>query len=179
MNHDEAIDLKAGPVSLLFERGALRNFRICDVEFLRSVYITLRDVDGNPVPFGMNDLSIDRNEERFSISFVARHATPEIDFFWRVAMRGDEDGTLGVEIMGEAIRSFQYRRAGLCVLHPLTLCRGALCTIEKTGGSTERKRFPDETIAPWPLFTNIVSMKNQVAEGVDCTVRFSGGGVRD
>ena len=175
MNRDEAIDLKAGPVSLLFEGGALRNLMICDVEFLRSVYITLRDAHGNPVPFDMSDFSIDRGEERFSISFAARQTTPEIDFLWRVAMRGDEDGTIGVEINGKAMRSFQYRRAGLCVLHPLSLCRGALCTIEKTGGSTERKRFPDETIAPWPLFTNIVSMKNFVSDNVDCTVRLSGG----
>src|ERR1051325_2741428 len=70
----EQIELRAGPVSLLFEDGSIRYLRLGEREILRRIYAAVRDQEWRTVPGRIRDLRIERAEDSFRINFVSEHS---------------------------------------------------------------------------------------------------------
>ena len=60
----ERRELRAGPLSLVFESGDLRYIRLGDREVLRRVYVAVRDHNWDTIPIAISDLSIEESETR-------------------------------------------------------------------------------------------------------------------
>jgi hypothetical protein len=73
---------------------------------------------------------------------------------------------------GEALKTFEKYRIGLCVLHPIEGCAGENCIITHTDNKTENLKFP-MLISPHQPFMDIKSIK-WGGSGFQFTLNFSG-----
>jgi D-apionolactonase len=103
----ERLPLRAGPVSLVFENGAIRYIRLGDREVLRNVYAAVRDYNWGTVPPKLHNLRIEATGDSFRISHDSEHRKGEIDFVWRGAITGESDGRVVFTIDGEARATFR------------------------------------------------------------------------
>ncbi len=110
--------LRAGPVSLLFTGGDLRQIRYGDVEIARRIYVAIRDLDWNTLTGDITDLDIADRGDSFSIRFTRRHKAGDLDYEWRAEIDGDADGTIRYRMRGAALSAFAYAKIGICVHHP-------------------------------------------------------------
>src|SRR5262245_34303260 len=122
-------ELRAGPVTLLFEEGGLRYLRVGGREVLRGIYVAVRDRNWGTVPIRLSDLRIASDADSFAVAFRAEHRQGEIDFGWEGAVRGEPDGAVIFTMNGEARSTFWRNRIGFCVLHPME-CAGGPCSVE-------------------------------------------------
>src|SRR5262245_46907418 len=115
----EPRELRAGPLSLLFEEGDLRYIRVGDREIVRRVYVAVRDRNWGTVPPRISDLRIEMAADSFRIRYHAENRQGKIDFRWWAEITGDADGTIAFTMDGEARSTFLRNRIGFCVLHPI------------------------------------------------------------
>lgn len=164
--------LRAGPLSLLFDAGALRDVRLGEREVLRRVYVALRDPSWVTIPLEISDLVVEEGEQAFAVDFVADHCHGPIHFRWKGAVRGGADGTVRFEMDGEAISTFKRNRVGLCVLHPPDEYAGQPCLVESVDQVVETS-FP-RLISPHQPFLDLRAISHEVEAGVRAQVRFEG-----
>lgn len=167
-----ATPLHAGPVSLLFSNGDLRQLRVGDVELVQRIYVAVRDHNWGTVPVTLHDLEIDDQGDAFRITFQAVHTWPGIGFTWQGEIRGDVSGTIDFTLDGRADTTFQRNRIGFCILHPARAA-GAAVTLEHPDGSHTKSRFP-EHISPHQPFLNLRAITHEAAPGLRAEVRFEG-----
>ncbi|MBN1575800.1 MAG: hypothetical protein JW913_04565 [Chitinispirillaceae bacterium] len=168
------IPLRAGALRLLFDHGMVRSVYYGATEIVRRVYMALRDQYWNTIPYSIDNLCVKRDDVSFSLSFDAQHLAPGIDITWHCSMDGSAEGVVTIAMQGEAKSTFLRNRIGWCILHPLTLCKGAPCTLEKYVGSVEKARFPGDAIAPYQPFVGLRGMTYPVESEIDCSLRFTG-----
>ncbi|NLG19363.1 MAG: hypothetical protein GX556_18740 [Fibrobacter sp.] len=173
LSPSEPIFLKAGPLSLFYNDGMIRSIRFGEHEIVRRVYMALRDQYWNTIPFQITPVVSLIEDSSFEISFEALHKKREIHFKWIGRVTGDPDGNIRFEMKGEALCEFQHNRIGLCVLHPLELCAGRSCTIEKVNGDIVEKTFP-VFISPFQPFTDLRSISYGVPPAAKTVIRFEG-----
>src|SRR3984957_404967 len=113
-----AVLLRAGPVSLLFTGGDLRQIRHGDVEIARRIYVAIRDLDWNTLPGDITDLDVADRGDSFSIRFTGRHKAGDLDYEWRAEIDGEAAGTVRYRMRGVALSAFAYAKIGICVHHP-------------------------------------------------------------
>src|SRR5688572_4190637 len=130
--------LRAGPISLLFSNGDLRQLRVGGVEVVQRIYVAVRDQDWNTAPVTLHDLVIDDYGDHFNIAFLAVHLQNEIGFSWKGTIVGNKDGSLYFTMDGRADTTFRRNRIGFCVLHPATAA-GAPATLTHSDGSTSSR----------------------------------------
>jgi D-apionolactonase len=168
-----ALQLRAGPLSLVFDTGDLRYMRLDGREILRRVYFAVRDPEWLTLPTAISGLAIHSDDLTFRISFDAVNRAGPIDFRWRGTLEGSADGTVRFSVDGEAASSFLSNRIGICVLHPADECRGKPCIIEHVDGSTENSAFPDD-ISPHQPFVAVRAIRHEIRPGLSATVVFEG-----
>lgn len=170
-----AIELTAGPLSMIFEPGLafLRYIRMGEREVLRGVYSAVRDHNWGTVSPRVFNLKTETTSGAFRLSFDVECTEGPVEFFWKGAITGDAEGTIRFTMDGEARSSFTRNRIGFCILHPIEECAGRPCTVEKVDGTTERGAFPD-SISPHQPFFNMRAISHTVAPGVTAEVRFEG-----
>ncbi len=171
-----SVVLTAGPLSVEFAGGEVRNVRVGDEEVLRRLYVAVRDRDWGTVPLALSELDVQQREDGFRVAFVATHATetPEpIHFVWRGAITGDADGTLTCAMNGAAETAFLRNRIGWCVLHPPAACAGQPCTVTHPDGTTTTATFPVQ-IAPHQPFLDIRAMAHGTPHGNRVSLTFDG-----
>src|SRR4051812_15063231 len=134
--------LRAGPLSLVFEEGDLRYIRLGDQEIVRRLYVAIRDRNWGTVPPLLTHVQIESTPDSFRISYDVENKQGEIDFFRKGEITGDAQGTITFRMDGEARSSFVRSRIGFCVLHPHRECAGVACGVEHTDGSVEQGTFP-------------------------------------
>ena len=144
------IDLRAGPLRLVFENGDLRAVRLGEVEILRRVYVAIRDRNWGTVAPVFSNLHIDARPDSFEISFDVDNRQGEIDFAWRARFSGDSAGRLSLSMDGAARSTFQRNRIGFCVLLPAA-CAGQPCQVQHLDGSLEAGYLPGEIDASQPV----------------------------
>ena len=166
------VKLTAGPLSVVFEAGALRYFKVGELEVLRGVYAAVRDKDWGTVPGVLKDVEINDQGDAFDVRFTSEHVTSEIHFVWRGRVTGDERGRVRFTFDGEAHSTFRGNRVGFCVLHPMRAA-GAPCVLEHVDGATTEGRFP-EAVSPHQPFKNIRSITHEVTDGLWAEVRMEG-----
>ncbi len=139
-------ELRAGPLSLVYEAGDLRYVRLGEFEILRRVYVAVRDRNWGTVPAVLSNLQMDIGTDSFRISYDVENKQGEIDFFWRGTITGGERGTITFSMEGQARSTFWRNRLGFCVLHPME-CAGLAARIDHVDGTVEDSVFPEQ-IAP-------------------------------
>ncbi len=178
----EQTQLRAGPLSMIFEAGDLRYIRFGDHEILRRVYVAVRDHNWDTILPQLSNVQIEGDDEAFRITYDVENKQSEVDFFWQGTITGGADGTVTFSMDGEARSTFRRNRIGFCVLHPMG-CAGVPCRIEKVDGAVEEGVYPisiapqyliDGEIKPVAPFNNMRAVRYGVASGVEAEVRFEG-----
>ena len=178
----EQTQLRAGPLSMIFEAGDLRYIRFGDHEILRRIYVAVRDHNWDTILPQLSNVQIEHDSDAFHITYDVKNKGADVDFFWQGTITGDADGTITFSMDGEALSTFRRNRIGFCVLHPMG-CAGIPCRIEKVDGAVEESAFPitiapqlliDGEIKPVTPFNNMRSVRYEVTSGVEAEVRFEG-----
>ena len=165
-------ELRAGPLSLMFEDGDLRYVRFGNQEIIRRVYVAIRDHNWDTILPKLSNLQMDIADEKFKITYDVENKQDNIHFFWQGTIIGEEDGTVTFSMDGEAISTFERNRIGFCLLHPMS-CSNIPCHVEKIDGTIEKGIFP-EFISPHQPFTDMQAISHQVETDLWAEVRFSG-----
>ena len=178
----EQAQLRAGPLSAIFESGDLRYIRFDDHEILRRVYVAVRDHNWDTILPQLSNVQIERDSNAFRIAYDVENKHGEVNFFWKGTITGDADGTITFSMDGEARSTFRRNRIGFCVLHPMG-CAGVPCRIEKVDGAVEESIYPiaiapqhliDGEIKPVAPFNNMRAVRYEVTAGVEAEMRFEG-----
>ncbi|HVU70087.1 MAG TPA: hypothetical protein VHD63_23350 [Ktedonobacteraceae bacterium] len=151
--------LRAGPLLVTLEAGALRNIRLLaspPVEVLSGIYAAVRDHNWQTIAPRFLSYDVKAQEDAFQVSFVAEHVTAEVDFIWQGTISGSSAGEITFTLAGQARRSFRKNRIGFCVLHPMALA-GAEVEVETPHG-TQHSVFPS-AISPHQPFKDIRAMR--------------------
>lgn len=178
----EQIELRAGPLSLVYEAGDLRYIRLGRHEILRRIYVAIRDPNWGTILPKLSNIQMDIQPDSFRISYDVENKQGDIDFFWRGAISGNTAGTISFSMDGEARSTFRRNRMGFCILHPME-CAGAPARIEHVDGSVEENNFPqyigqqlviDGIVKPVHPFEEMQALTHQVVPGLWAEIRFSG-----
>ena len=178
----EGTQLRAGPLSMIFEAGDLRYIRFEDHEILRRVYVAIRDHNWDTILPQLSNVQIEREDDAFRITYDVENKHGEVNFFWKGTITGNADGTITFSMDGEARSTFRRNRIGFCVLHPMS-CAAVPCRIEKVDGTVEESVYPisiapqhliDGEIKPVAPFNNMRAVSYEVTAGVEAEVRFEG-----
>ena len=178
----EQTQLRAGPLSMIFEAGDLRYIRFGDHEILRRIYVAVRDHNWDTILLQLSNVQVEHDSDAFRITYDVKNKSADVDFFWQGTITGDTDGTITFSMDGEALSTFRRNRIGFCVLHPMG-CAGIPCRIEKVDGAVEESAFPitiapqllvDGEIKPVAPFNNMRAVRYEVTSGVEVEVRFEG-----
>jgi hypothetical protein len=167
------LDLRAGPLSLVYENGMVRDIRFGGREIVRRIYAAVRDEHWNTVAGDLSDFSMEKGQSSFSLCFSSRHRREDIDFLWNGQVQGLASGEISFSFSGIALSRFRRNRIGICVLHPADICKGMPCRIETAEGATEDAAFPYD-IAPRQPFLNLRAMSYAITPGLNATIRFQG-----
>jgi hypothetical protein len=111
------INLRAGPLSMVYEAGALRYIRLGKTEVLHQIYSAVRDHNWGTIMPQLSAVQMDIQADSFRIRYTSQHCQNDIDFVWTGKITGDRDGARRLRMDGErAPRSAQPHR--LLHLHP-------------------------------------------------------------
>ena len=169
----ETRELRAGPLSVLYEDGGLRYVRWGSTEILRRIYVAVRNRNWGTVPSAVTGLRVDAGADGFGVTFNVECRSGDIHFAWSGAIKGDAKGTIVFSMEGEARSTFFRNRLGFCVLHPIKECAGRPCIVEKVSGAVTRGSFPRYVWAQQP-FLDLKAISHEVVPGVRARVDFEG-----
>jgi hypothetical protein len=164
--------VRAGPLSLLVEDGAIRRLRLGNREVLRHVYVAVRDRNWATVCGNVSNVHLERDSSSFRLRFSCAHRDGEVDFRWTGTVVGSETGTISFAMDGEARATFLRHRLGFNVLHSAE-CAGTPFTAAKADGSVEHGVFP-ELISPHQPVSELRAIAHEVVPGVRADVRLTG-----
>src|SRR5207244_4783099 len=90
----EAIDLRAGPLAMIFEpkNAFLRYIRFGDREILRGIYVAVRDRNWGTVTPMISNLKTEVTAGTFHLSFDVNSHEGDINFRWNGNISGDNQG---------------------------------------------------------------------------------------
>jgi len=165
--------LRAGPLTVEFDNGALRYVKVGGREAIRNIAFVVRDKDWgtyNPI---LENLKIGQGPDGFDISFdaICKDANQELHYSARI--KGRSDGTLVFEGTGKAVTDFLTNRTGFVVLHPVDGVAGCPVEVEHVDGSNKDTAFP-ELIDPMCPFQDLRALTHEVLPGVKVTCRMVG-----
>jgi len=168
-------ELRAGPLSLIYEMGDLRTVKLGDHEVIRRIYVAIRDRNWGTVPPVLSNLQMDIGDASFRISYDVQNKEGDIDFSWKGSITGDPQGRIIFSMDGIAHSTFLRNRIGFCVLHPAA-CAGTRCVIEHVDGINEQATLPVYVVPHQPVqpFAEMQAISHEVAPGVWAEVRYSG-----
>lgn len=165
--------LRAGPVELLFDNGALRYLRVGGREAVRRIAMAVRDPDWGTVPARISALKIAAERDRFQVTFLAEHEAGPIRFRWHARIDGTPDGTVRYQMDGQALRAFRRNRIGLFVIHPAEGFAGREVEIETVDGQFKTGLVP-VAVSPHQVFERIRAIFHEIAPGCRAEVRLEG-----
>ncbi|MEM8853148.1 MAG: hypothetical protein AAGD34_05555 [Pseudomonadota bacterium] len=168
----EATTLTAGPVSAVFEDGALRTIAIGGVEAIRAIAFVVRDANWGTYAPSIENLMIEEEPGHFAVTYAARCGDRTQSLSYAVAITGRPDGVT-FQVTGTPGGDFQTNRTGFAVLHPVDGVAGASATVRHTDGADEIAKFPG-TIMPSQPFFDMAAITHEVAPGVSVTATLEG-----
>ena len=172
----EQVELRAGPVALIYEDGCVRYLRVGGKEVLRRIYTAVRDEQWRTVRGTIRDLKIENGGETFRISFVSEHDEFGVRYLWNGRIEGSADGRIVFEFDGKAQSEFKRNRIGFCVLHPPVAVIGAKCKVRRVDGAEAEAIFPKTIAQEQPVngLKDLAAISYEAAGGVWVTTEFSG-----
>src|SRR5688572_1317519 len=88
----EPLMLRAGPLTLQYDQGDLRNVRLGNRLVLLRLYAAVRDKNWATVPAVLTLVEQRVQETEFQIVYEAEHRQGDIHFVWRGTLTGLPDG---------------------------------------------------------------------------------------
>lgn len=165
--------LTAGPLSVLFENGALRYLRYNGAEVLRGISYLVRDRNWNTYSPVVKGLKIRQSPDQFIISYSATCKDKQQAIQYEATIEAWSDGRLVFSATATPSSSFLTNRTGFVVLHPLAGVVGQPMHILHTDGTKRRSRFPALISPGQPVF-DIRALTHTVSPGVTATVLMEG-----
>ena len=169
-------ELRAGPLTAIYEAGDLRYVRAGGVEVCRRWYAAVRDHNWGTVPLRITEEHIANHIDQFEVRYRAEHRAGDVHFVWVATITGWPDGVDAVvrfEFDGEAKTTFRRNRIGFCVLHPPETCAGRKVALVHPGGPIEQDVFPHR-IAPQNPFKELTGLRHELPGGGFADWRFEG-----
>jgi hypothetical protein len=169
------VELRAGPLELIYEQGDLRYIRQGEVEIVRRIYVAVRDRNWGTVPVVLSDVEMSIGEKSFLIRYHVDNRQNEIDFGWEGELRGDPDGKITFSMEGIARSTFWRNRIGFCVLHPASLA-GSSIEVQHIDGEVEQTAFPTNFVVDQPVqpFSDLKCITYDIAPGKRVEIEFKG-----
>ena len=165
--------LAAGPISAMFDNGAIRYIRYRGVEVLRGIAYLARDKDWGTYTPAIENLKIRQGKDGFAISYTATCKDKTQGLRYEAKIEASANGTLVFSAAGTPLSDFLTNRTGFVVLHPLNGIVGEPVEIVHTDGRKRKSRFPKYISPGQPVF-EIRSLKHTVVPGVTATVLMEG-----
>jgi hypothetical protein len=165
--------LRAGPLSVEFDNGALRYVRLGDIEVLRAIAYLVRDENWSTFTPKIENLEIDERADGFSVSYRGTCSDAERMLVYEANITGNSDGSLLFEAVAEPRTDVLTNRTGFIVLHPLEGVSGHTVRVLHVDGREETSNFP-KTIDPRCPLKDIRSLSHEVAPGVWATCTMEG-----
>jgi D-apionolactonase len=166
-------ELAAGPITAMFDNGALRYIRYRAVEVLRGIAYLLRDKNWGTYAPAIENLKIKQGKTGFSISYDATCSDAEQSLRYQAKIEAKADGTLKFSAVGTPLSDFLTNRSGFVILHPLEGVVGKPVEVVHVDGKREKRNFP-KIISPGQPIFEIRSLKHTVVPGVTATVLMEG-----
>jgi hypothetical protein len=170
----EPIPLRAGPLTMVLDvdNVLLRYVRVGEHEVLRGINAPVRDQNWATVAPSVSNIEIVKSDRGFKATFDVHCREADIDFRWKAAITGSDDGVIEFTFDGEAHSTFRRNRIGFCVLHGPTAA-GQPWVIETVDGKSSAGHFP-KFISPHQPAKNLRAIAHQVAPGIRARVEFEG-----
>jgi hypothetical protein len=169
----KSVTLRAGPLTVDLENGALRYVRYQGTEVIRSIAYLFRDRDWLTPPATISNLKVGQGPDSFRVGYDGRVAAGGQHFTYHASIEGRSDGSLSFEVEGTALTEILANRIGFVILHPLSGVAGEPVEVTHADGSLERSRFP-RLISPAQPFFDIRALAHQVVPGVWATCTMEG-----
>ena len=165
--------LTAGPITAMFDNGAIRYIRYRGAEVLRGVSYLLRDKDWGTYAPIIEDLNIRQGKDGFAITYTATAKDKTQGMRYAARIEASAKGTVMFQVTATPLTDFLTNRSGFVVLHPLVGVVGEPVEIVHTDGQARKSRFPKFISPGQPVF-EIRSLKHTVVPGVTATVLMEG-----
>lgn len=165
--------LEAGPITAMFDNGALRYIRYRGAEVLRGIAYLVRDKNWGTYAPVIENLKVKQGKSGFTISYSATAKDKAQGIRYEAKIEASDKGTLTFSATGTPLTDFLTNRTGFVVLHPLNGVVGEPVEIVHTDGKKRRSRFP-KVISPGQPVFEIRSLKHEVMPGVTATVLMEG-----
>ncbi|HEY7748783.1 MAG TPA: hypothetical protein VH933_08905 [Aestuariivirgaceae bacterium] len=166
-------ELRAGPISVMLDNGALRYIKLSDVEVLRAIAFLVRDENWGTYTPEITNQKIKQSREGFTVSYDARCGEAEKALKYHAEVSASADGKLSFVANATPESDFRTNRTGFIVLHPLKGVAGCPVEIEHVDGKRAKDRFP-AIIDPVQPFMNVRAMRHKVMPGVFASCRMEG-----
>jgi hypothetical protein len=170
---EEVVKLRAGPLTMFYETGILRDISFGKIKIISQIYISLRDPNWLEVQTQILNQKIESTRDSFHISLDACKEQGNIRFQWKSEIIGSSSGSIQFRMEGIAQSTFQRNRLGFCVLHPAREWRGVAFEIMHPDGMVENSYFPED-ISPIQPATNICRLEHEIVPGVRFRTEFEG-----
>ena len=99
-------ELAAGPITAMFDNGALRYIRYRGVEVLRGIAYLLRDKNWGTYGPAIENLKIKQGKTGFSISYDATCRDADQSLAYQAKIEAGADGTLRFSAVGTPLSDF-------------------------------------------------------------------------
>ena len=166
-------ELSAGPITAMFDNGALRYIRYRGIEVLRGIAYLLRDKNWGTYAPLIENLKVKQGKTGFSISYDATCRDAEQSLRYQAKIEAKPDGMLIFSADGIPLSDFLTNRSGFVILHPLEGIVGKPVEVVHVDGKREKRNFP-KTISPGQPIFEIRSLKHTVTPGIMATVVMEG-----
>lgn len=157
------IPLRAGPWSMDFLDGDLRNLSLNQTEVVQRLCVLIRGPEWETLPRTIAPIQVEARDRSFAIVCDCESRVGQINFRWRLRAEGSEQGEIRYGFEGAALSNFYVNRIGICALHSTAEFCGRNISVTTWHGATERILLTKE-IAPWPIFTNANSICYDLAD---------------
>ena len=172
--------LRAGPVTARLVGRDLRNVRFGGTEIAQRIYVAVRDRNWDTIPGEVSDLTVEQEDDRFTVRFTVTHRQHDIDWVWRGEILGEPDGTISYAMDATAGADMTYKLIGLNVHHGMREYVGRPCRGMTPDGPIA-DAFPTE-VAPQliadetevPIFPPVESLTADLADDVSVRFDFEG-----
>lgn len=165
--------LRAGPLSVAFDNGAIRYVRIGGIEVLRGISFLVRDENWGTFTPVLENLLIDEEPDAFSVSYRGICADTTRHLVYQARISGRSDGTLSFVAEAEPETEMLTNRTGFVVLHPIDGVAGKPVKVQHEDGGEQSSVFPDH-IDPKCPFTDIRALSHEIAPGIWATCTMEG-----
>jgi hypothetical protein len=145
-------ELRAGPISAVFNSGALRYIRYHGEEILRGIAYIVRDKDWGTYAPAIENLRIRQGRDGFAIAYEALCEDKDQAIRYSAKIDATSDGTLRFSAEGTPLSDFLTNRTGFVVLHPLAGTVGRPLEVVHTDGKKEKCKFPQFISPGQPIF---------------------------